>query len=94
MRMRRTERRLFELGDEIAALAEAIRLGREELIYHDHLNDDAQRDAAVSESPIDRADARDTAGDVRRMQRHIAKLEHDRSKLEMKRQRLLDKLTG
>ncbi|MCP3974670.1 MAG: hypothetical protein GY720_09275 [bacterium] len=91
--MNRTEQKLFRLGDEITALDEAIRLAREELIYHDHLNDDTQRDAAVSNSPIDRADARETQGDVARMQRHIADLEGGRDRLETKRARLLAKLS-
>ena len=90
--MKRREQTIFRLGDEIAALDSAIHLAREELIYHDHLNDDAQRDAAVSESPIDRYDARDTQSDVHRMQAHIADLEKRRHKLDTKRNRLLDKL--
>ncbi len=90
--MRRLERMLFKIGDEIAALDEAIRLAREELIFHDHLNDDAQRDAAVSDSPIDRADARDTAADVSRMRSHIADLEAARDKLSERRTELLKKL--
>jgi hypothetical protein len=90
--MKRTERALFRLGDEIAALDEAIHLAREELIFHDHLNDDAQRDAAVSESPIDRSDARETASDVRRISAHIAGLEERRLKLRDKQKRLVAKL--
>jgi len=89
--MKRTERTLFRLGDEITALDEAIRLAREELIFHDHLNDDARRDAAVSESPIDRSDARETGGDVRRMRDHIDDLEKHRRKLDERRRRLLSK---
>ena len=90
--MKKTQRTLFRLGDEIAALDQAIHLAREELIFHDHLNDDAQRDAAVSESPIDRSDARETAGDVRRMREHIGKLEKRRLRLDEKRNRLVRKL--
>jgi hypothetical protein len=90
--MKRTERTLFRLGDEIAALDQEIYLAREELVFHDHLNDDAQRDAAVSESPIDRADARETATDVLRIRAHIAGLEKRRLKLDEKRNRLLGKL--
>ena len=90
--MKRIERKLFRIGDEIAALEEAIRLAKEELIFHDHLNDDAQRDAAVSGSPLDRADAKETASDVQRMQDHIASLEADRDKLDKRRVRLLSKL--
>ena len=91
--MKRTQRTLFRLGDEIAALDQAIHLAHEELIYHDHLNDDAQRDAAVSESSIDRSDARETAGDVDRMRAHIAGLEKRRKKLDEKRNRFLKKLS-
>ena len=90
--MKRTERTLFRLGDQIAAIEEAIHLAREELIFHDHLNDDAQRDAAVSESPIDRSDARETASDVQRMRAHIAGLEKRRMKLYAKRSRLLARI--
>ena len=90
--MRRIERKLFEINDEIDALIEAERLAQEELIYHQHLNDDAQRDAAVSGSPLDRADARETAGDVDRFERHLRDLEQRRHRLESKRQRLLRKL--
>ena len=90
--MKRIERKLFRLGDEIRSLDEAIRLAREELIFHDHLNDDAQRDAAVSDSPLDRADARETAGDLARMRDHIAELERKRDRLDAKRQKLLANL--
>ena len=92
--MKRIERRLFELGDEIAALSRAEDLASEELIYHEHLNDDAQRDAAVSDHPIDRSDARETAGDVARFARHLAQLRGKRAKLETKRQKLLDKMAN
>jgi hypothetical protein len=90
--MKRLERKLFRIGDELAAIDEAIRLAREELIFHDHLNDDAQRDAAVSDSPIDRSDARETEGDVARMKDHIESLELSKRRLEIKRQKLLAKL--
>jgi hypothetical protein len=90
--MKRRERKLFEIGDALEALEEAERLAIEELGYHQHLNDDAQRDAAVSGSPIDRADARETAADVARFERHLESLRSQRRKLEAKRTRLLEKL--
>ena len=90
--MRRIERKLFQLGDEIAALQGAEALAKEELIYHQHLNDDAQRDAVVSDHPIDRADARETAGDVARFERHLDDLRRHRQRLEKKRERLLRKM--
>jgi hypothetical protein len=88
----RLEDRIFRLNDEIEALRQAEQLAANELDIHRHLNDDAQRDAAVSDNPFDRADARDTAADVARFERHIAKLQQTRIKLEAKRDKLLAKL--
>jgi hypothetical protein len=87
--MKRIESRLFKLGDEIEALDRAEHLALEELNYHLHLNDDAQRDAVVSDHPIDRADARETAADVARFERHLSQLRSKRAKLVAKRDRLL-----
>jgi hypothetical protein len=90
--MKRIERKLFELSDAIEALDRAEHLALEELNYHQHLNDDAQRDAAVSDHPIDRADARETASDVSRFERHLDQLRSKRSKLQAKRARLIDRI--
>jgi hypothetical protein len=90
--MKRTERKLFQLGDEIVALQRAEELAAEELVYHEHLNDDTQRDAAVSGNPIDRADARETSGDVARFRRHLDDLRLRREKLEAQREKLVRKL--
>ena len=80
--MKRIERKLFRLGDQIAALRRAEELAAEELVYHEHLDDDTQRDAAVSGNPIDRADARETSGDVARFRRQTtwARNRHNLSK--------------
>ena len=90
--MKRIERKLFRLGDELAAIESALHLAHEELVYHEHLNDDTQRDAAVSGSPIDRADARETASDVARFERHIEQLRSKQRKLESQRAKLVEKL--
>jgi hypothetical protein len=90
--MSRKADRAFRLNDEIAALRRDEELAAEELIMLQHLDDDARRDAAVSDHPIDRADARETAGDVLRMERHIEELRRSREQLERKRDRLLKKL--
>ncbi len=90
--MGRIEQRLFRLNDEIAALRRDEERVAEELNVHRHLDDDAQRDAAVSNSPIDRADARDTAADVARFESALAALQRQREKLEAKRDKLLAKL--
>lgn len=88
----RKERKILRLNDEIAALEYEAELVREELIMHQHLDDDAQRDAAVSNNPIDVADAKETAGDVARAQSVIDKLQSDRARLIEKRDHLLSRL--
>jgi hypothetical protein len=88
---RRTER-LFRITDEIARLDEEIRLTAEELAMLRHIDDDAQRDAAVSDSPLDRDDARVTAGDVARFERAVQSLSAKRAKLDTKRRKLLEHL--
>jgi hypothetical protein len=92
--MRRIESKLFQLSDEIKALEQAELLASEELIYHQHLNDDAQRDAAVSDHPIDRADARETSSDVARFEKHLTDLQQQRAKLEAKRSKLIKRLAN
>ena len=89
--MRRIEKRLFRINDELAALYEAERQAREELVFHRHLDDDAQRDAAGG-SPLDRADARETAADVARLEASIADLAVSIGAAEAKRAALLERL--
>lgn len=89
--MRRIERKLLKINDEIAALAREEQLVAEELVMLRHLDDDAQRDAAVG-GPLERDDARGTSGDVVRFERHLATLGAKREGLEGKRQRLLARL--
>ena len=91
--MARREERIFRINDEIAALRRDEYLAFEELIMLGHLDDDAQRDAATSGSPLDAAEARETAGDVARMQRHVADLVAARERLEQKRDQMLGDLS-
>jgi hypothetical protein len=67
---------------------------RHELSMLGHLDDDAQRDAIVTERYEDRAAARVTSGDIIRMEKQIARLERDRSKLVRKRDKLVRKLAA
>ena len=90
--MGRREERLFRINDEIAALRRDEHYALEELIMLGHLNDDAQRDAAGG-TYLDAADARETAGDVVRMERHVAELRSARERLERKRDAMLAKLS-
>jgi hypothetical protein len=90
--MGRREERLFRINDEIAALRRDEYHAREELIMLGHLDDDAQRDAAVSGQTIDAADARETAADVARMGRHVRDIQAALERLEQKRDRLMAEL--
>ena len=86
------EERVFRIADEIAAIEREEALVAEELNVHRHLDDDAKRDAAVSGHPIDRADARATAGDVARFEDLLQHLANRKAKLSAKREKLLRKL--
>ncbi len=86
------DRRVFRLNERLGRLAEEERLAAAELEVHRHLDDDARRDAAVSDSPIDREDARDTAADVARFQRLVAGAQEKQRRLEAKRDRLVARL--
>jgi len=90
--MGRSENKIFRLNDEIAALEREERLVAEELTFHRLIDDDAQRDAAVSDDPIDRADARQTAADVSRFESVLTDLGRKKEKLIRKRDRLVDRL--
>ena len=80
------------MNDEIRDLVRDEELAAEELIMLKHLDDDARRDLATYDQPMDRADANETSGDVARMENHVANLKRGREKLERKRDRLLGKL--
>lgn len=90
--MSRLERRILRLNDETTKLRRQRELIAEELSFHQHLNDDAQRDAAVSDNPMDRADARETASDVDRFKRSLSDIDGRLDRLEVKRDKLLRKL--
>lgn len=87
------EERILRINDEIAALRRDEYLAFEESIMLGHLDDDAQRDAATSGNPLDAAEARETAGDVARMQRHVSDLRAARERLEHKRDRMVEQLS-
>lgn len=84
--------RIHSLNALIAALDGDIEQARAELGMLAHIDDDAQRDAAVTEHVEDRQDARMTASDVKRMNRHIDKLEAKRAKMARKRNAEVSKL--
>jgi len=59
-----------------------------------HIDDDARRDAAVSENYDDRAAAKMTHSDVARMDKHVSDLERAHAKLAAKRDKLIRKLAA
>jgi hypothetical protein len=86
------ETKLFKLNDAIEALRREEDLVAEELRYHRHIDDDAQRDAAVSDDWQDRSFARDTSSDVARFEKALAEVVGRRERLERKRDKLLSRL--
>lgn len=89
--VRRAERKILAINDSLAELVEERRLVAEELVYHRHLDDDAQRDAAVGDAE-DRALAYETANDVRRFERVLAGIDKKIEDLQAKRTKLLGRL--
>ena len=90
--MARAERRLFALNDQLLLLDEEITRVTDELSYHQSLADDAARDAAVSEAPIEQENATMTARDVEQFQNRRDRLLKKRAKLEAQRERLMARL--
>lgn len=90
--MARAERRLFALNDQLLLLDEEITRVADELSYHQSLADDAARDAAVSDAPIELENATMTARDVAQFQRRHERLVKKRGRLESGRQRLETRL--
>ena len=84
--------KIHSLNAVIDSLDDDIEQARAELGMLEHINDDVQRDAAVSDHAEDRQDARMTASDVARMKRHIDRLLDKRAKTVNKRDKALAKL--
>jgi chaperonin cofactor prefoldin len=89
--MSRTERRLLKILDELERLRAERRMALGELDMLRHIDDDAQRDAAVG-TTLDRDDARLTAQDVDRFEREVEHLDGRIAELEDKRRKLAEKL--
>jgi hypothetical protein len=84
--------RIHSLNAVIEVMDDDIDQARAELGMLEHIDDDVQRDAAVTEHAEDRQDARMTASDVARMTKHITRLERKREKTVQKRDAALAKL--
>ncbi len=88
----RVEARLFKINEEIEALRREEELVAEELRFHRHIDDDAQRDALVSDDWQDRSFARSSSADVKRFEKALAEVRSRRERLERKRDELLGRL--
>lgn len=90
--MGRIAKRLFKIADQLMDLDEEHQRVAAELEYHRLIDDDAQRDAAVSGATSDRLEASATSKDVSRFEKRLREIAARREKLHIKRARLLDKL--
>jgi hypothetical protein len=90
--MRWIERRLLRLSDELERLRRQEELAAGELGMHEHLADDAIRDAVVRDAPLERHEARQTEKDVARLRSALAGVRRKIERLSAKRDRLLDRL--
>ncbi len=86
--------RIRGLNTQISVLQQQIGQVEVEVSMLRHIDDDAQRDAAVSENYDDRAAARMTQSDVARMEKHVRDMERTHAKLVKKRDRLIRKLAA
>lgn len=84
--------RIQALNTQVTAIDGEITQAKQEMSMLDHINDDAQRDAVVSESYDDRTGAKMTNADVVRISRHISALERSKMKLLTKRDKLVREL--
>jgi len=86
--------RIAGINAQIAVLERQIDQMVAERSMLQHIDDDAKRDAAVSGSYDDRAEAKRTEADVVRMYKQMARMERTRSKLVASRDRLIRKLAA
>lgn len=86
--MGRIERLVADIERKLLHLADERSLLLEELSDHRDLADDAARDAAVFDNPIDREATQLTSADVRRIERLLEKNDAARKKLVRRLERL------
>lgn len=86
--------RIAGINAQIATLDTQIEQLEAESSMLRHIDDDAQRDAAVSDKWEDRTDARRTAADVARIDKQVLRMERSRSKLIAKCDGLIRKLAA
>jgi hypothetical protein len=83
---------IHTLNGRIAEIDEEILQAGAEVDMLRHLDDDARRDALVTDSSEDRQVARMTAKDLSRAERYVERLRRERAKLVEKRDKSIQKL--
>ncbi|MCL1595722.1 MAG: hypothetical protein M3132_15365 [Actinomycetia bacterium] len=86
--------RIHGLNAQIDGVGVAIDQAIAERDMLTHIDDDAQRDAAVTGRYEDRVDAKHTARDVRRIDGYVETLRNERTRLIRKRDRLVTRLAA
>lgn len=86
--------RIKGMSAQIAAVDADLDQAVAELDMLEHLEDDAVRDALVSEGWDDRVDAKHAKRDVARCEKRIRTLKGDRTKLVDRRTAMIDKLAA
>ena len=92
--MANTLDRIKGITAQITVLDAQIGQSLEEMSMLEHIDDDVQRDATVTDNYEDRAEAKMTRSDVARMSKQITNLERDRTRLVNKRAKLIAKLAS
>ena len=82
------------LTTRIEAIDLDLGQARAELDMLEHLEDDAVRDALVSENWDDKVDAKRAYADVVRCEKRIRGLQNDRTRLVERRKRMIDRLAS
>lgn len=86
--------RIRGINSQISVLERQISQVEIEVSMLRHIDDDAQRDAAVSENYDDRAAAKMTHADVIRMNKQMSAMERTRDRLVKKRDWLIRRLAA
>lgn len=91
MQLRKIERALFRLNDQISETRKEIEAVAEEFRFHAGLHDEAEHNAIAGHAE-DRVHFGKISGDRDRFARAVAKTEERLVKLERKRDKLLEEL--
>lgn len=92
--MKRTEKKLFSIADRLEQLNNQQLEVEAELAELREIAAESASDAVYYDEALDRKDARLTSADVKRFERILRQIDFERTVLERKRGKLLDRLGG